>query len=526
MIRTICPTTQEITDYLHGKLREPQGLEIEQHLSDCAECEQAAIRLDASGDSLMRYLRLKPEITEADDDWQFCRTLLSQLPSRVDGAAAPSDAVSLQNALRPESVYHYRLGTQLGHGGMGVVYQSMHPQLHRSVAVKILSASRASDAQSIARFQREMRAAGALDHVGIVRAVDAGVWQGTYYLVMEYVDGIDLSRLVRQNGPLGEADAAAIIMQAAEALQYAHDSQVIHRDIKPSNLMLTRDGMVKILDFGLARLEHGGLTNHDATTAGRLVGTLDYLAPEQAEGKQPIDGRADLYGLGATLFKLLAGRPPHGSSHDRPILQHLRRLTTTEADSLEKIRQDLKPELCRVVAKLLQRDPQQRPSSAREVVELIRPFTLTANLANIASQAMLKVDLAREEESSSKDKTPLFSTPAMHEKRQPQSDLQLEPESQSRTRLWRSLLTVVGLLLIGLSIGFGAVTLWLKTGTALLKIESEVDDVSLQFFKDGHIADEIEVERATKPPASGRENTNCASPGKRIVSVSTNGAWC
>ncbi len=499
MIRTICPSTEKIADYLQGKTSAEDSDDIEQHLIECGPCEQTAIGLDASGDSLMRHLRLKPEACEEDRDWHACREMLSQLPSRIEQASPPSDAISLQKALRPASVYHYRLGQQIGHGGMGVVYQSHHPQLHRPVAVKILSASRAADAPSIARFQREMRAAGGLDHVGIVRAVDAGVWQGTYYLVMEYVDGIDLSRLVRECGPLAAADAVAMIVQAAEALQYAHNHQVIHRDIKPSNLMLTRAGAVKILDFGLARLEHGGLTNHDATTAGRLVGTLDYLAPEQAAGQQPIDSRADLYGLGATLFKLLSGRPPHGASVDRPILQHLQRLTTTEPDRLDQWRQDLDPLLCNAVARLLSRDPEQRPATAGEVVQLLRPFAAGADLAVLAQQAMVNIDRSRQEASEQPGSPGVLTTAPAEQKTSdapPAVPANAETQQQVapiRTRNGPGWGIAVCLMLLGLLGGYAAVTVWIHSGEATLKVESEVDDISLQLMEDGKIAKEIEV---------------------------------
>ncbi len=487
MIRAVCLTPQEISDYLQGRLPEEQSSSIEEHLSSCDRCEATVRRLDESSDSLIRHLRLTPEPESEDEQWEDCLNSLRSLPGQTVESAEPGEAVSLDQVLRPKSVYHYRLDQQLGQGGMGVVYRSWHPQLHRPVAIKILSASRATDASSIARFQREMRAAGGLDHPGIVRAVDAGIWQGTYYLVMEYIDGVDLSRLVRRCGPLDAADACEMMVQAAESLQFAHDRQTVHRDIKPSNLILTRDGVIKILDFGLARLERGGLTGHDATTAGRLVGTLDYLSPEQAAGRDPIDSRSDLYGLGATLFRLLSGRPPHGSSQNRPVLQYLQEVTSVAPPSLDSIRADLPPQLCQIVAKLLSRDPQYRPADAEQVATLLRPFRDGADLKALVEHVAEVSSSAEDSPIDSRDVTAHRST------EQGPDILPVRSTGPIRRRLVTRLAIALGCFLIGIAGGLGGLTLWLKTGEAVVEIQSEVDDVSLQLIADGEIAKQIEV---------------------------------
>ncbi len=493
MIHMVCLTPEEISDYLQGRLPDEQCDIVEQHLSHCENCEAIVRQVDPSGDSLIRHLRLTPDPPIADRSWQRCLETLRQLPERADPPVAPAAGISLEQALRPDSVYHYQLGQQLGRGGMGVVYRSWHPQLHRPVAIKILSASRATDAPSIARFQREMRAAGGLDHPGIVRAVDAGIWQGTYYLVMEFIDGIDLSRLVHRSGPLAAADACALMLQAADALQFAHEHQVIHRDIKPSNLILARDGTVKILDFGLARFEHGGLTSHEATTAGRLVGTLDYLAPEQAAGVQPIDARSDVYGLGATLFRLLAGRPPHGSSQNRPILQYLQELTHEDPLAIETYRGDLPEELCQLIANMLSRDPELRPPTAGCVAESLRPLAEGSQLTSLAVESIGHGDEAADKFGASIDSTRAGdghdSLPAVEQSRQ------TEP---SRGKVFRFWAIATACLLMGLVGGWSGVTLWLKTGEAAIEIQSEVDDVTLELVKDGKIAEQIEVHPGEK----------------------------
>lgn len=495
MIRVICPTENEIADYLNGVSDDPIESRIEEHLVQCAECEERAIRLDASGDSLLRHLKLRPNQPPSDEKWLAFQTQLKDIPSRIQQSSPPSDAVSLKSALAPESLYHYQLGKQLGRGGMGVVYESWHPQLHRKVAIKILSAARAADTASIARFQREMRAAGNLDHPGIVRAVDAGVWQGTYYLVMEHVDGIDLSHLIQKFGPLNAAESIEVIYQAALALQHAHDNQVIHRDIKPSNLMLARDGTIKILDFGLARLEHSGLTNQDTTTAGRLVGTLDYLAPEQATGGTPIDARADIYGLGATLFKLLTGQPPHGPSRDQPIFQHLQRLTNSEPNKISEFRADVPPELQSFAEEMLRRTPDQRPSSAGLVATSLLDMSSRTDLAGLVEQAILQTEIQPDSSDLSDPQQARLDT-AMHgpvadtEQVQPSPPLTTSVNgSKKATRFF----VAIAMLMLGSLAGVAGLTLWINTGEGKIRIESEVEDVKLQLAKDGKTVDEISV---------------------------------
>lgn len=503
MIRMVCLTSDEITDYLQGRLPEEESLSVEEHLSGCDQCEESVRSLDASGDSLIRHLRLSRNPPNEDGDWENCLDSLRELPDRVsdartDDGPRESDGVPLEQMLRPESVYHYQLEQQLGRGGMGVVYRSWHPQLHRAVAIKILSASRSADAASISRFQREMRAAGGLDHQGIVRAVDAGVWQGTYFLVMELIDGVDLARIVHRCGPLSVADGCAMIVQAAEAVQFAHEKQIIHRDIKPSNLMLTREGVVKILDFGLARLEHGGLTSHDATTAGRLIGTLDYLAPEQAAGSGPVDSRSDVYGLGATLFRLLAGQAPHGSSQNRPILQFLQELVNEATPPLDHYREDLPKELCSIVSATLARDPSQRPASAGQLAELLRPWADGSQLSRLCDES---IDAEAGGESPSEFGKGLGSTRSVqdeqqNERRDAQHVNAIGKPVRSRPAVHALIATAC--LLAGLLGGWAGLTMWLKTGDAYVRIDSEVDEITLELIKDGEVSERIEVHPGEK----------------------------
>lgn len=475
MVQSTCLSDEEISAYLRGLLSESESASFEDHLQGCARCESCLADLEESGDWLTRHLTLAPEQSVNDTRWQGCLDRLREIPIREP--SAPSRVVAES---KPRMVYHYVLGPRIGQGGMGVVYQSHHPQLHRPVAIKLLSATRATEAAAIGRFQREMRAAGSLDHPGIVRALDAGVWEGTYYFVMEYIDGIDLSRLVHRCGPLAVADACAVIVRAAEALQYAHEHQVLHRDIKPSNLILTRDGSVKILDFGLARVEHGDLHGHEATTMGRLIGTLDYLSPEQASGSLPVDERSDVYGLGATLYRLLTGKPPHGLSSNVPLMGYLKRLTEEEAPSVNDARADVAKPVADIITQLIACRCEDRPRSAGEVAELLAPYCAGSSLETLAHQSIVNQPIDVQDAGT----RTLVQSPSDAASAEPD----IGPRRGSNVGLHSVLVGVLGIL-----VGLGSLTFWLNSGEGTIKIESEVDEVSLQLVENGEVAESIEV---------------------------------
>jgi serine/threonine protein kinase len=372
-----CPPSADLAAFALGTLPPDAADSVAGHVNACPTCEATMVSFEQSTDTLVEQLRTPP----VED------TGLAALLERAEKLVGPGDQPP---AAVLKQLRDYQLLEQLGQGGMGAVYRAVHVHLDRTVAVKVLPPERTRDPQSIARFRREMRAVGKLQHPNIVAAHDAGEADGTHFLVMELVEGIDASRLVRAAGPLPIADAAEIIRQAAAGLQHASAHGLVHRDIKPSNLMVTKAGQVKLLDLGLALLEGPQPAGEELTQASQMMGTADYVAPEQTGDSHGVDIRADIYSLGCTLYKLLTGEAPFsGPKYTTPI-QKMMAHVGTPAPDLRAKRPDAPAGLAAIIAKMLAKQPADRYATPAEVAAALVPFCSAADLAALVARASVR----------------------------------------------------------------------------------------------------------------------------------------
>jgi serine/threonine protein kinase len=275
----------------------------------------------------------------------------------------------------------YRVDEELGAGGMGVVYRGTDLKLGRRVALKFLSPSRARDPEAFQRFTREARAASALDHPNIGTVYDLEEVDGVHFIVMALYDGETLKQRIRR-GPVDASEAQAIITQLAAALDAAHRAGITHRDVKPANVLVTREGLVKLLDFGVAKLATRTEGEASLTREGGVVGTVGYMAPEQLRG-DAVDARVDLWALGVVLAEMLRGKPPF-TAPTLPLL-----CTRILGEPPEPLPPGAPPHLARLVDRLLRKSPDERPASAAEVlVELAAtPTAMVLALATGSSGA-------------------------------------------------------------------------------------------------------------------------------------------
>ena len=262
----------------------------------------------------------------------------------------------------------YKLLDLLGSGGMSHVYLAEHVLMQRRVAIKVLPKNRVEDSSYLARFHREAQAAAALDHPNIVRAYDVDNDGNNHYIVMEYVEGRDLQHIVKDDGPLDYVTAADYTRQAAEGLAHAHGAGLIHRDVKPANLLVNRKKVVKVLDLGLARFTGEDKASLTVAYDENVLGTADYLAPEQALDSHGVDARADIYSLGCSLYYALTGHPPfaEGTLPQR-LMMHQKQLPP----SIFKDRPDAPEDLVDICLKMMAKKPDQRYQSMGEIAQVL-----------------------------------------------------------------------------------------------------------------------------------------------------------
>ena len=515
--RMKCCSDEELLDFSLGKLDDLASERVTQHVEMCEFCQIELSRFDAAEDSLIEQISIhsgskrKEANSAAGSHDSPPQVMLQDIKNRRFLNHPDND----QTDFAATQISDYRLVAAIGKGGMGTVFRATHNRLEKDVALKVLPERRFQNSEAISRFRREMKIIGGLDHPAIVQATDAGEDRGAHYLAMEFVDGFDLSLLSRLVPQIDEETCCEIIRQAAAGLEYVHSQNVVHRDIKPSNLMLSKDGTIKILDLGLAILSgmHGAVD--DLTTVGQLMGTIDYMAPEQYGDANSVDHRADIYALGATLYRLLCGKAPYacdaGESGDgnsigrgpETPLQKLKRISTEPIQSIRAVHPTIASELAEIVDRCMAQDPDERFQSAEEIANALRPFADDSQLKNLVEKARLNAG----ENVLSQDNAPLAlshllrpsskqteiseianKVDSLHEKLSQQN----AAGNRSGNRRWRwATLAFFGFIAL---IACGIV-LKIELEKGNLVIESDAPGVKVSLLKDGEFYKKLELQQ-------------------------------
>jgi len=385
-----CPETGRLLALQRGELAPDEAKAVSDHLAACPDCQARLGTVENNDQALTARHRFTPGTPAATPEppapgprAKAPSTGDQDLPPAVAGEPPTVDDVGR----RARQLGKYELAEELGHGGMGVVYRAYHTRLGRQVAVKVVRPELADHPRVLARFLREALVLGGLAHPNIVAATDADEAGGRHFLVMELIDGLDLDALVKRLGPLPVAAACEVIRQAAVGLQAVHEKKQVHRDLKPSNLMVSAQGVVKILDLGLT-----GLTAEDAppgqlTGSRHVMGTIDYMAPEQCADSRAVDIRADVYSLGCTLYKLLVGVAPFGGPEYTPAARKELAHAEAERPSARAARPEVPPEVDAAVRRMMARAPADRFQTPSEVAEALAPFAGGADLAGLVAAA-------------------------------------------------------------------------------------------------------------------------------------------
>ncbi len=351
-----CPTREELTNFINGRVSPSRLSCIADHLDGCTTCSalltEAANRNPSDRDPLVNRLS-KINFVEGQK-----------------GPRTSNDPFELNELSR------YELIAEVGEGGMGQVFKARHKMMKRTVALKTIRPELLNHPEAVKRFAKEARAAARLSHPNIVTAFDAEQAGDMHLLVMEYVEGVHLAKLVNQAGPLPVDRAIDYTCQASLGLQHAHERKMVHRDIKPQNLMLASDGVIKILDFGLSKFrrdlelgENDSVADETILTLNNTsLGTQGFIAPEQAADARSVDIRSDIYSLGCTMFFMLTNRPPYyGMPPNEP----------SGIPDVTRFRADLPVGLPEILNKMMAPRPDDRYDSPNEVAEALKGLDVT-----------------------------------------------------------------------------------------------------------------------------------------------------
>jgi urea transport system substrate-binding protein len=343
-----CPSHEQLEQFRNGRLSDFDRSAVHAHVQTCAVCQQTVFTLVGSGEP--------------------GTTVWNRLPT---DAAQAQEAAALPAELLNHPRYHVL--ELLDVGGMGAVFKAEHRLLERTVVLKVIRQDILNKPEQVQRFLREAKLAAALTHPNIVTLYEAEQVGASYFLVMEYLAGTDLFRLVKERGPLPVDEACEWARQAAVGLQYIQERGLVHRDIKPSNLFLVGQRQVKILDLGLAVLRTEAKTTSGLTEKGQILGTLDYMAPEQWEDSRAVDIRADIYSLGCTLYHLLAGKPPFGSEEYPSMMKQMWAHAQLPVPPLREHRPEVPLPLVGVLDRMLAKKPAERFGTPAEAAAALEP---------------------------------------------------------------------------------------------------------------------------------------------------------
>jgi len=398
---------------------------------------------------------------------------------------------------------NYVLMEKIGAGGMGQVFKAEHRRMHRIVAIKVLPPNLTKDEAAIARFEREVTAAAKLNHPNIVTAYDADEAGGVHFLVMELVEGSDLSAVVKKNGPFSIEHSVNCILQAAKGLEFAHKKGVVHRDIKPANLLLDTEGTVKILDMGLARLSLDGdeAPQADLTNTGTIMGTVDYMAPEQALDTKTADARADIYALGCSLFYLLTGTPTYqGDTLMKKLVAH----REYPIPSLRAARPEVSEQLEAVFKKMVAKKLEDRYQTMTAVIATLERCSSAQNTTQTFHQSA----------NTAFDKTTTFSSSQMTSAEATilsTSSVKSTPAKQGNHKK----LALIGATVIGVAM-LAVIIVSLRTKDGTLIVEVDQPDSTVQ------VLDSEGVVKITKKDVKGTVSIS-VDPGKHRLKVEKDG---
>ncbi|MFI5454794.1 MAG: protein kinase [Isosphaerales bacterium] len=527
------PTDQTLRSYGLGKLDGGSAAAVNQHLEQCPDCRKRVAELSA--DSFLERIRAgqKPA-----GDSTFGQSQPGGTQSyKPTNAPSPPPAGTLPPGLADHP--DYEIKRELGRGGMGVVYLAHNTLMDRDEVLKVMARHMMERAGVLERFLRKIRAVAKLRHPNIVTAYHATRLGESIIFAMEYVEGLDLSKMVKAKGPLPVAHACNFVYQAALGLQHAHEEGLVHRDIKPGNLMLSSKGnkaTVKVLDSGLAKATREEKVDSALTSEGQAIGTPDFIAPEQILDAPSADIRADIYSLGGTLYYLLTGRPPFEGNSVYDIYQaHISR----DADLLNFVRPEVPAELAALVAKMLAKDPARRFQTPGEVVQSLMPFFKKTNAAFKSS----KVDVSQASQSTAGQPVgQAVSTPpqratesrgsavraktaaeptvpearweSLIEFRETESSIEARPYiAPARRSPWVWPAVAGGVLLFGIVVAWGVV-LRVQASNGLIELVKLPSDAEV--FVDGE-------EVAVTWPGGGKPAVVTVAPGKHKIKVKKDG---